>query len=170
MLSKKWFDVQLREITIKDLNKLIITDKKNYDILLVWINLSYFNFNIIHYFHSKDTDVPTFLNLANFRSLDLDIMLEELNKWLFTQQDIKPIQKKILKIIEDKHLSKTIYTPLLTNLVDKNIKGFSINKRIPESFYRFYPLEKSYVKEERTIITENKSIKNYIKYLFKTLF
>ncbi len=167
-LSKVWIYVSLREISTKDLNWLVIKWKKNYDLLLTWINLSYFDFNIYPYFHSSQ--IEKWYNFSNFRKLDLDIVLEELKSKILPKDKILLLQKKVLNIINDNNLSKTLYTPILSNLVDRNIKWYSLNKEIPEDFYRFEPIYKSYVNQDKKAIIKNKSFVWYIKFLFNTLF
>ncbi len=167
-LNTHWIKIELREITTQNLNTLLVEKKKNYDMLLAWVNLSYFDFNIYPYFHSSQ--IESGYNFSNFRKLDLDIVLEELKSKLLWEDKIAVLEKKALTIIEENHLAKTIYTPILSNLVDKNIKGYELSKNIPENIYRFEPLQKSYVKEEKRVITENKWIIWYIKYLFESLF
>ena len=167
-LEENGIKLELREISTGNLNTLLVEKKKNYDMLLAWVNLSYFDFNIYPYFHSSQ--IESGYNFTNFRKLDLDIVLEELKSKLLTQDKITLLESKALKIIHENHLAKTIYTPILSNLIDKNIKGYNLSKNIPENIYRFEPLQKSYVKEEKRVITENKWVIWYIKYLFETLF
>ena len=167
-LAKKWIKVSLREISTKDLNWLILEWKKNYDLLLTWVNLSYFDFNIYPYFHSSQ--IEKWYNFSNFRKLDLDIVLEELKSKILPNNKKVLLEKKVLNIIKENNLSKTLYTPLLSNLVDKNIKWYSLSKEIPEDFYRFEPIYKSYVNEDKKAITTNKGVLWYIKFLINTLF
>ena len=167
-LSEKWIKVSLREISTKDLNWLILEWKKNYDLLLTWVNLSYFDFNIYPYYHSSQ--IEKWYNFSNFRKLDLDIVLEELKSKILPDDKKLLLEKKVLNIIKENNLSKTLYTPLLSNLVDKNIKWYSLSKEIPEDFYRFEPIYKSYVNEDKKAITDNKGFLWYIKFLINTLF
>ncbi|MCD5380709.1 ABC transporter substrate-binding protein [Candidatus Gracilibacteria bacterium] len=167
-LNTHGIKIELREISTQNLNTLLVEKKKNYDMLLAGVNLSYFDFNIYPYFHSSQ--IESGYNFSNFRKLDLDIVLEELKSKLLGEDKIAVLEKKALTIIEENHLAKTIYTPILSNLVDKNIKGYELSKNIPENIYRFEPLQKSYVKEEKRVITENKGIIGFIKYLFESLF
>ena len=167
-LSEKWIKVSLREISTKDLNWLILEWKKNYDLLLTWVNLSYFDFNIYPYYHSSQ--IEKWYNFSNFRKLDLDIVLEELKSKILPDNKKLLLEKKVLNIIKENNLSKTIYTPLLLNLVDKNIKWYNLSKEIPEDFYRFEPIYKSYVNEDKKAITDNKGFLWYIKFLINTLF
>ena len=157
------------------MDKLLVKGKDNYDLLLVWINLSYIKNDISIYYHSKiysNKDkkwVNNPYNLSNYKWLDIEIPLEDLREW-FLNHDIKEkAQKKVLTVINNKHLSKTLFTPVLNNLVDKNIKWYTLNKKIPESFYRFDWLDKSYVNKEKKFNKDNKTILEYIKFLFQTL-
>lgn len=167
-LKEKGIKIELREISTQNLNSLLLSKRKNYDILLAGVNLSYFKFNIYPYFHSSQ--IESGYNFSNYRKLDLDIILEELKSKLLSEDKVNLLQKKALKIINDNYLAKTIYTPILSNLVDKNIKSYSLEQDIPENIYRFEPLQKSFVNEEKKIITENKWVIWYIKFLFETLF
>lgn len=167
-LLKKWIEVDIRQISTKDINQLILDWKKNYDIILTWVNLSYFNFNIYPYYHSSQ--IKKGYNFSNFRKLDLDIILEELKSNFLDKNKIIQLEKKVLNILKENNLSKTIYTPILSNLVDKNIKWYSLAKSIPEWFYRFNPIYKSYVNQNKAIITENKDFIWYIKFIIDTLF
>ena len=167
-LSNIWIFVSLREISTKDLNNLILEWKKNYDIILTWVNLSYFDFNIYPYLHSSQ--IEKWYNFSNFRKLDLDIILEELKSKLLKNDTKILLEKKVLNIIVENNLLKTLYTPILSNLVDKNIKWYSLNNRLSEDFQRFEPIYKSYVNQDKKAITENKGFVWYIKFLVKILF
>ena len=167
-LKKEWIETIIRQISTKDLKQLVFNWKKNYDIILIWVNLSYFNFNIYPYYHSSQ--IKKGYNFSNFRKLDLDIVLEEL-KWNILNKNKRTLlQNKALTIIKNNNLSKTLYTPIFVNFVDKNIKWYILNKQIPEELYRFNPIYKSYVKQEKTIIFENKSFTWYIKFILNILF
>ncbi len=167
-LEEEWIKVHLSGITTSDLTTLLSEWKKNYDMLLTWINLWYFDFDIYPYFHSSQIESRS--NYANFRKLDLDILLEDLRNQVLSEEKINTQEKKVLSIISNNNLSKTIYTPILSNLVDKNIKWYSLQKRIPEKIYRFAPLKKSYIKENKFINTENKDITWYFIFLKNLLF
>jgi hypothetical protein len=167
-LSEIWIFVSLREISTKDLNLLILDWKKNYDIILTWVNLSYFDFNIYPYLHSSQ--IIKWYNFSNFRKLDLDIVLEELKSKLLSNDKKILLEKKVLNIIEENNLLKTLYTPILSNLVDKNIKWYSLTNKLSEDFQRFEPIYKSYVNQDKKAITENKGFVWYIRFLVKTLF
>lgn len=167
-IDEKGIGINIRQISTKDLNQLIIDWKKNYDIILTWVNLSYFNFNIYPYYHSSQIEKG--YNFSNFRKLDLDIVLEELKSNFLDKEKAVQLEKKVIKILKENNLSKTIYTPILSNLVDKNIKWYSLKENIPEWFYRFNPIYKSYVNQDKAIITENKNFVWYVKFIIDTLF
>lgn len=173
-LDKKWIFVELRKIKATELNQLLSKWKDNYDLLLVWMHLSYFESDISTYYHSKVYStkekkwVENPYNLSNYKWLDIEIPLEELREGA-SKDNIKLLEKKVLSVIYDNNLSKTLYSPYLYNLVDKNIKGYKIDKKIPEDMYRFKNLEKSYIKKEKTLNMDNKNTLEYIKFLFSTL-
>ncbi len=167
-LEEQGIEIHLSGITTTDLKTLLSEWKKNYDMLLAWVNLSYFDFNIYSYFHSSQIDNG--FNFSNYRKLDLDILLEDLKTQVLSVEKIETLQKKVLWIIDENHLSMTIYTPLLSNLVDKNIKWYSLQKRIPEKIYRFDPLKQSYIRENKVINTENKTFVGYVSFLKNLLF
>jgi hypothetical protein len=48
--------------------------------------------------------------------------LEELKSNFLNKDKAIQLEKKVIKILQENNLSKTIYTPILSNLVDKNIK------------------------------------------------
>jgi len=167
-LNKKWIHISLRWISTRDLSWLILEWKKNYDLILTGIHLSYFDFNIYPYYHSSQ--INKWYNFSNFRKLDLDIALEELKSKILPNNKKLILEKNVLNILKENNLSKTLYTPFLLNLVDKNIKWYSLSKKIPEDSYRFDPIYKSYVNEDKKAITENKGFVWYIKFLINTLF
>jgi hypothetical protein len=48
---------------------------KDYDMILVGINLGYFDYNLFPYLHSSQ--IKTGFNLGKIKKLSLDILLEE---------------------------------------------------------------------------------------------
>ncbi|MDQ7022509.1 MAG: hypothetical protein Q9M97_03105 [Candidatus Gracilibacteria bacterium] len=88
-------NVSLREISTSNLNGLIKDGKKNYDLLLTGVNLSYFDFNIYPYFHSSQIEKG--YNFSNYRKLDLDIVLEELKSKILNKDKKILLEKKSTK-------------------------------------------------------------------------
>lgn len=169
-LEKKWIKVNLRAITIVDLNQLLKQWSKNYDLLLTWINLWYFDFDISSNYSSDEIDKNHNSNFSNFQLLDLDIVLQELKTKLLTKDKRFLLEKKAFKIIKNNNLSKTLYTPIFSNLVDGNIKWYKLFNNLADDIYRIQPIYKSYVNQDKKILLDNKNFNWYIKFLYNSLF
>jgi len=65
---------------------------------------------------------------------------------------------------------KTLYTPKINLLIDKNLKNTLIYDKIPNKQLRSYVLNSSYIKEEKIINFENKSINGFVKFILKKLY
>jgi hypothetical protein len=125
-----------------------------YDIIVLGINLGYFESNIFPYFHSSQ--IQNGYNLANYKKLSLDILLEELKSNNLSITKREELEEKMLDIIGKESIMKVIYTPKIHLLVDKNIKNFSLPTFLPDSRHRYYPLIQSYLSEKRIIQSEEK--------------
>jgi hypothetical protein len=136
--------------------------------ILTWILLSYFKYDINSYYNSDK--IEKWYNLSKYWRLELDNILKKLKSEILSDEKRIKLEKESLTIIKKNNLSKVLYTPILSNLVDKNIKWYKLENDIPESFYRFEPIYKSYVNQDKAIIMENKNFLWYLKYLINTLF
>lgn len=162
-------DVQAQAINLSDLSKLISSwnSSESYDMMLAWINLWYFDFNIYPYFHSSQAKL--WYNFSNIKKLSLDIMLEDINSNKLTSDKVKELQTKSLEIIKEEQVVKTLYTPLVNFLVDKNIKDFKMDSSLPNQVSRFDYLQNIYVNEKRNINYENKWFIDFFRFLFKII-
>ena len=160
--------INLQEITISSLTKMLKAWEKNYDLLLAWINLWYFNFNIFPYFHSSQ--IENWFNFSKIKKLSLDQMLEELKSYNLSKEKRLLLEVKINEEIKNNAIFKPLLTPLYSNLVDKNINWYKLPNKIPSDIYTFDPLIKSYIIKRKIIDYDNKSITNFFKYLIKILF
>jgi len=167
-LEKLWIQINLQAIDIKTLTKSLKQWEKNYDLLIAWINLWYFDFNIFPYFHSSQTKY--WYNFSKIKKLSLDQILEELKSHNLSEKKLKLLEAKINEILKQEAIFKPLFTPLYSNLVDKNIEGYNLPNKIPSEIYRFSPLINSYILKKKIINYDDKSIKNYFKYLFNILF
>jgi len=166
-LENSWIKINISSIKQSDLQKEIITWNEKYHILIAWISLWYFNFDLSRYFYSSQID--EWKNLSKIRNNKLDENLEKLKSELFIkEQDI--IQKEVLNILEKEAIFKPLYSPYYSNLVIKNIEWYELPEIIPYNFYRFNPLVKSYTLKERIINKDSKWIIQFFSYLFKNLF
>jgi len=167
-LENLWIEVNLQAIDIKTLTNSLKNWEKNYDLLIAWINLWYFDFNIFPYFHSSQAKY--WYNFSNLKKLSLDQILEELKSHNLWEDKLKLLEEKINTILKQEAVFKPLFTPLYSNLVDKNIQGYKLPSKIPSEIYRFSPLINSYILKKKIINYDDKSIKNYFKYLFNILF
>jgi len=166
-LKELWIELELIPIEISTISK-ILSNKEWYDMILTWVNLWYFDFNIFPYFHSSQ--VKNWYNFSNIKKTSLDILLEELKANIYNEEKTLQIQNKVISILKEEQVVKTLYTPKINLLVDKNIKNIDMIEILPNKSLRSYILNSSYIKEEKIINFEDKSILNFFKFLFKKLY
>lgn len=159
-------NVKLRPIALNQL-KQIIGKEKEYDMILAGINLGYFPFNLFPYFHSSQ--VKNWYNFSNIRKTSLDILLEELKWDTLPRTRIEPIQKKVLEILEKEQVIKTLYTPKINILIDKNIKNTTLKQYLPNKSLRSEILSNMYILDKKIINFENKSLKDFLTFIIKKL-
>jgi ABC-type transport system substrate-binding protein len=167
-LEQAWVSINLEWVDVNQLNKKLLKWEKDYDLILVWVNLWYFENNIFPYFHSSQ--VKEWYNFSNFKKLWLDIALEDLKSSNMTQDKIMEWEKKVLNIIKQEAIVKTLYTPIMKQLVDKNIKNFSLTERLTDDTLRFDGLRDAYMLQKRIINYSEKSITGFFVYIWKSLF
>lgn len=167
-LEQAWIGVNLEWVDVNQLNKKLLKWNKDYDFILVWVNLWYFENNIFPYFHSSQ--VKEGYNFSNFKKLWLDIALEDLKSSNMTQEKIIEGEKKVLNIIKQEAIVKTLYTPIIKQLVDKNIKNYSIPGKLMDDTLRFWGLRDAYILQKRIINYSEKSITGFFVFIWKSLF
>lgn len=161
-LKEIWLDVKLQPESINSLSK-TISNKKSYDLLLTWVNLWYFPSNIFPYFHSSQ--VKNWYNFSSLKKTSLDILLEELKSDILNPEKEKEIKEKILSILKEEQVVKSLYTPKINLLVDKTINTSLLPDELPNKELRSNILYNSYMREKKTINFENKSIFNFLTFL-----
>lgn len=166
-LKNLWINIELVPYNIKDIST-IVNDKKKYDLILTWINLWYFDFNIFPYFHSSQSD--WWYNFSNLKRTSLDLLLEELKSNIYNEEKTKELQDKVLEILKEEQVVKAIYTPKINLLIDKNIKNTSFIEYLPSKSLRSYIVNQAYIREERNINLENKSFLGFFKFLLKKIY
>lgn len=130
--------------------------EKTYDMILAGINLGYFDYNLFPYFHSSQ--IKNGYNFSQFKKLSLDILLEETRSSTHHIDKIAELEKKILEILKEEQFVKTLYTPVLRNLVDKNIKNYSLKDYLYDDTLRFEGLKSSYVEEKKIMNLQGKGV------------
>ena len=167
-LEDVWIKIELSPLTLTVLQEQIKENKEEYNILLTWINLWYFNFNISKYFYSWQID--SWKNVSKIKNSDLDNILEDLKSWIFDNNKTIELEKQIINILQNENVFKPLYSPYYSNLVLKNIEWYELNEIIPNDSYRFNPLVKSYILKEKIINNDWKNIFWFIEYIINNLF
>ncbi len=165
-LTDIWINIELYPIKISNITN-ILQNKNEYDMILTWVNLWIFNYNIFPYFHSSQ--VKNWYNFSNYKKTSLDILLEDLKSEIKTKDEIKHIENKILEILKKEQIIKTLYTPKINLLIDKNIKNISVPKLLTSKTDRKLIYNNIYIKEEKIINFQNKWFINFIKFLIENI-
>ena len=128
--SLKNIGIQLNLFPVS-LNGLVATlgNKNDYDMVLAGVHLGYFDDNIFPYFHSSQA--KSGYNFAQIRKTSLDILLEELKANITDLTRAEEIQQKVVDILNEEQVVKTLYTPRGYLLADKKIKNISFPEYIP---------------------------------------
>ncbi len=168
LLRNEGIQLQTQALDLGEITVNLRNESLEYDIMVLWINLWYFESNIFPYFHSSQ--VKNGYNISNYKDLSLDILLEELKSNNLSVTKREELEEKMLKEIYKESIIKVLYTPNIQLLVDKNIKNFSLPNFLPDSRHRYFPLLQSYLNEKRIIQSEEKTLWGFLKYLMTQLF
>jgi hypothetical protein len=99
----------------------------------------------------------------------LDILLEELKSTTLTPEKVKELEKKVSEILKDESIEKVLYTPILKQLIDKNIKRYDFPTYLKDDSLRIESLKNAYLLEKKIINTKEKGFIDFIKFLFHNL-
>jgi len=168
LLEENWILVNLEVLDLWDITVNLRSESLQYDIMVLWINLWYFESNIFPYFHSSQAE--NWYNFSNFKKLSVDILLEELKSNNLEEIKRNQLEEKMLEIIKDESIVKVFYTPKISLLADKNIKNYVFPSSLPDVKHRYYPLIESYLIEKRMINTSDKSVVWFFRYIISELF
>ena len=160
--------VNIIESNVASLTNDLRKEDAPYDMVVIWVNLGYLDFNMFPYLHSSQAESG--YNFSNIKNLSLDILLEEMKWNNLSNTKILELEEKVLEILEEEQIMKTLYSPKLKLLVDKNIENYSLSSYMPDDIYRLNPLINSYISKKKTIDKENKSASRFIRFLFTSLF
>jgi len=166
-LVNLWIESELIPISINDLLASISAWEKNYDIIIAWIDLGYFDFNLFPYFHSSQA--KNWNNFSNIKKPELDILLEELKENNLSEKKRDFLKNRVLDIISQEQIVKTIYSPCLYYLTDKNIKNFKKTEHTPDMDLRKKWYLNAYITFKKQIADEDKWLISFIKFLYKVM-
>ncbi len=163
VLETYWIYVETIPVSLNDINTKVINGEKDYDMILIWIDLWYFDFNIFPYFHSSQA--KWWYNFSWKKDLSLDIILEQLKSNVFSQEKTKTLEQDVLSILREKQLIKTLYSKENILLVDKNIKNFNLSESLKSTLWINEAIYKSYTTADKQLILKNKWIADFFKFI-----
>jgi len=161
-LKEIWISINMIPIPLSQV-KTFIEEDSSYDMILTWINLWYFSYNLFPYLHSSQ--VKDWYNFSHIRKTSLDILLEDLKWWILNKAKIEENQDKIIDILKKEQIIKTLYTPKINLLIDKKIKDIYLPSNIPNKSLRSEIYNSAHIKEKKTINMENKNVVGFLKYI-----
>ena len=166
-LRELWIVVKSVPFSLKELPRILV-HKDWYDMILTWVHLGYFNFNLFPYLHSSQA--KSWNNFTNIRKPSLDLLVEELKENISSVEKTAETEKKVLEILKNEQVLKTLYTPKVNLLVDKNIKIEKTYDSLPYRSERSWILEHLYIKEDVKIDWKDKSFSWFFMFLLKKLY
>lgn len=161
-------EIELKTISSAKLASELAEWQNNYDMILVWLNLGYFNYDLFPYLHSSQS--KTWYNLANFAKSSLDESLETLREKTTSSDDENKQKENIIQILQEEQIMKSIYQPNERLLVDKNIKNFKFWDYLPNYSERMNYVRGIYTIEQKDPKLEKKSVSWFVWFLISQLF
>lgn len=163
ILESYSFWVEALPISIWNLNKKILSDEKDYDMLLLGLDLWYFYYNVYPYYHSSQAKWG--YNFSNVKNLNLDILLEELKSNILSKDKNKELQIKIKEILDEKQITIPLYTKENIVLIDNNIKNFTLPNQMVSDFAVIDHLLTSYITSEKHIDFSQKGMWDFLQFI-----
>jgi hypothetical protein len=165
-LQEIWIYVELHPSSISWLIN-VLAKKDQYDMILAWIDLWYFQHNIFPYYHSSQ--VKNGYNFSNVKKALLDNNLKDLKESLKNKEKREVIQDKVLNILQEEQIVKTLYSPKQKLIVDKNIHISPFPDRLQTKNLRSILYDRLYTNEKKVINTQDKTVIWFFKYIIEIL-
>lgn len=168
IIETYWIKVNAVPISNQDLTKKVQENKKDYDLILVWIDLWITNNNIFPYFHSSQAN--SWFNLSNIKNSKLDDILEKLKSQVLNEKETTELKNQALDIFKKENIVKTLYNRNQVIYYDKNINNLVLDKNISNILAFYEKLKSANIIFEKSIKFENKWVfdfLNFIKKVFK---
>jgi hypothetical protein len=135
--------------------------------ILAGIDLGYFSHNIFPYFHSSQ--VKNWYNFSNIKKSLLDNNLKDLKESFKNKEKRELIQSRVLNILKEEQVVKTLYSPKHKLIVDKNIHISPFPRKLQTKNMRTILYDKLYTNEKRVINIDWKNIFWFFKYIIEIL-
>jgi ABC-type oligopeptide transport system substrate-binding subunit len=165
-LEEIWIYIELHPISITWLSN-VLARQDEYDMILAGIDLWYFSHNIFPYFHSSQ--VKNGYNFSNIKKALLDNNLKDLKESFKNKEKKEEIQIKVLNILKEEQVVKTLYSPKQKLIVDKNIHISPFPTILQSKNMRTVLYDKLYTNEKRVINVDWKNIFWFFKYIIEIL-
>lgn len=162
-LQTYWIAIDAIPISINDITKKVRDNKKDYDMIIIWLDLWYFDYNLYSYFHSSQS--KNWFNLSNIKNLDLDVLLEDLKSQILSPEEIKTKSQKTLWIIEREYIIKTLFKKQRSVLIDKNIKNYKLENNLPSDYLVNYFIYDAFVTSDKQINFTNKNLFDFLSFI-----
>jgi ABC-type transport system substrate-binding protein len=150
-----------------DIADIIKTGKKDYDILILWIETPGNIGHIGQLFLSSEADVG--VNFSNIESPRLDEMFIGLRS--ATERDkVNGITQEITSFMREESFFLPLSSPLKTIYVDRNLKWVKPIEVVPDISYFYNAFNYISIKDTYIIEAAGKSISGYVSWIFHLVF
>lgn len=173
-ISTKLMDLgvttEIQSSSMADLQKNIQNPAFSYDIILTWINLGVFHYNIGPFFHSGQ--VREWYNLSRVRDARLDNLLEKLTDRIYdTAPDkLRAVQININKTLEQESLVYALGSPYEYMYAKSSVLGRDVVEFIPGRELLIELVANTYFKEGYKREKDWKNVAGFIEWLYNELF
>lgn len=161
-LSALGIETTLDTLSIKDVESMIKTGKKEYDLLLIGVEAPKNIARIGKTFHSSEAKAG--VNFANIESKQLDALFASLRSTTDVGE-AKRLQSEIVTFMNDVSFFLPVSSPQHVFYIDRDIKRFSMIPVIPSVSTLSTVLHKVSIKDEYEIQWENKGFFHFFSWL-----
>lgn len=158
-LSEIWILLTPNPIKVQDLNSQILAWEKDYDLMLIGLDLWNSYYNLYPYFHSSTAE--KWFNFSKIKNPYIDMALEQLSRETLTVEKRIELEKVLLKYLEEEQTFKTIYQTRNTVYIDKSINNINIDNEIHSDYEVLQSILDGYVSSQKVISFKDKSFKDF---------
>ena len=153
---------ELIAYTPKDIQTIITSGKKDYDLLIIGVTVNGSIANLGQMFGASSSGSN--LNFSGYTNKSLDALFGELRS---TTEPIRisQIEQEIMKIMNTESFFMPIASPYHRILIDRNIKGIAKIDTLPSIPSFSTILQQSSIKEKYILDTKDKSIGGFFSWL-----
>ncbi len=158
---------ELIPVEAKELENIIKSGEKNYDIIVAWVSTSGNIAEIGQLFASNEAG--KWVNFSNIESKNLDDLFIELRSSTLTGS-IRETEKKITTIMQEESFFFPLSRPIRTFYVDRNLKWVKSLELIPgiPSLYSIF--QYSSIKDTFILSTEGKGVFWFLRWIYSKAF